>query len=215
MKKTILAGIICSLFVACGIHTMTKNKTRSSNYPVLPIILERWSPRAMSGEDISDKELMTIMEAGRWAPSSFNDQPWRFIYGKKGTEAWNTLFDVLVPFNQSWCARGAALVMIISRKNFAHNGEYSRTHSFDAGAAWENMALQAASMNLVCHGMSGFDYDKARLVCNIPQGYEIEAMFVIGKPGDVSRLPDYLQSKEEPSTREPLEKLVNEGAFKQ
>lgn len=188
--------------------------TRKSSYPVNPLILERWSPRAMSGEHITDKELMTVFEAGRWAPSSYNDQPWRFIYGKKGTAEWDNLFDLLVPFNQNWCKNGSALVLIVSRKKFAHNDEYSQTHSFDTGAAWENMALQAHAMGLVCHGMSGFDYKKARIACSVPEEYDIEAMFVLGKPGDTRSLPDYLHDKEKPSTREPLEKLIFEGSFK-
>lgn len=189
--------------------------SRSSQYPILDVILHRWSPYAMSGEAISEQELMTVLEAGRWAPSSYNNQPWHFIYGIRGTDAWNTLFNLLVPFNQSWCTNGGALVCVVSAKNFIKTGKPSRTHLSDTGAAWENMALQATSMGLVCHGMEGFDYEKAREALNIPDSYDIIMMFVIGKPGPLSMLPAGLAERQTPNDRVPLEQLISEGTFEQ
>lgn len=188
---------------------------RKSTYPVDDLIIDRWSPRAMSGQEISNQELMSLFEAARWAPSSYNNQPWRFIYAHRNTDSWSKLFNLFVPFNQSWTKDAAALVLVISSKNFAHNGQPSRTHSFDTGAAVENLALQATSMGLVCHAMEGFDYDKARTTFNIPEDYNIEAMLAIGRPAPASRLPQELQEREVPSDRKPLDSFVFNGTFKQ
>ena len=180
---------------------------RKSKYEVLPEILRRWSPRKMSGEKISVKELNTLFEAARWAPSSFNGQPWRFVYAKKGGKHWNTLFNLLVPFNQEWCRNAAVLVLVVSRNNFEHNEKPANTHSFDTGSAWENLAIQAGSMGLVAHGMAGFDYDKARKTLKIPKEYTVECMISIGKPSKEI-------SKEEITKRKPLKDIVSEGLFK-
>lgn len=187
--------------------------SRSSTYPILDVILHRWSSYAMSGEALSHKELMTVLEAGRWAPSSYNNQPWHFIYGIHGTPAWDTLFSLLVPFNQSWCANGSVLVCVVSAKNFIKTGKPSRTHLFDTGSAWENIALQAISMGLVCHGIEGFDYAQAQIALQIPDSHEVVMMFVLGKPAPVSALPAELAKRQTPSDRVPLDQLISEGKF--
>lgn len=187
---------------------------RKPSFPIQELFIKRWSPRALSGETISYSELMSLFEAARWAPSAYNNQPWRFIYGRKGTVHWDKLFDLLVPFNQTWCKDGAVLVLILSHTLFSFNRQFSRTHSFDTGAAWENMCLQATSMGLVVHGMEGFDYDRARAEFGIPEEYMIEAMCVIGRPGRREELPQDLAERETPSDRRPLEDLVYEGCFK-
>ena len=187
---------------------------RKSDYDISPLILNRWSPRAMTGAEIDEQELMAIFEAGRWAPSSYNNQPWRFIYAKRNTEHWDRLFNLMVEFNQSWTKNAAVLVVIISKETFDHNGQPSITHSFDAGAAWENMALEAARRGYVIHGMQGFDYEKARKVLLIPEVYNVEAMATIGKRGKKSDLPAELQEREMPSQRKPLKEIIMEGKFR-
>lgn len=195
--------------------------TRDPDYKVAEPIINRWSARAMSGASISDDELMSLFEAARWAPSSFNNQPWRFIYAKRDTPEWEKLFDLLVPFNQSWCKNAAALVVMVSANNFTDAvpnpdviGQPSNTHSFDTGAAWQNIALQGWVNGLVVHGMAGFDYDKAKQELNIPDDYTVEAMCAIGKPGDLKKLPEDLQKAENVSDRKPVSELVFEGSFK-
>lgn len=190
-------------------------KQRKSEYPIDSNILNRWSPRAMSSELIDDIDMMKLFEAARWAPSSYNAQLWCFIYGKRGTQAWDKLFNLLVPFNQSWAHNASFLILVMSRNNFTFNDQPSRTHSFDTGAACQNMALQGFIDGLVVHGMEGFDYDKAKKVCNIPDGYTIEAMFAVGKPGDVKDLPKELQEREVPSDRKRIQEFIFEGTFKE
>src|SRR6266542_6594954 len=123
-------------------HSLRKTE-RHPLYDIHPLLLHRWSPRATSGEEISDTELMRLFEAARWAPSSYNGQPWRFIYAKRNTEYWDKFLNLMVDFNKSWAKNATVLVVIVSRKNFEHNEQPSVTHQFDAGAAWENHVLQA------------------------------------------------------------------------
>lgn len=190
---------------------MTTN--RQPEYPINPLILHRWSPRAMSGETISDDELMPLFEAARWAPSSYNNQPWRFVYAKRGTPHWELLFGLLVEFNQQWAKNAAALVVVLSKKTFDHNGKPAQTYAFDAGAAWENLALEASSRGLVAHGMEGFDYARARKALNIPEDYDVMAMVAIGKKAPKSVLLQEMQEREVPSQRRPLKEMVMEGCF--
>src|SRR4029079_10173110 len=112
------------------------------------LFLDRWSPRAMSGEEISEAALMVLFEAARWAPSSYNNQPWRILYARRDTEHWPRFFNLMVEFNQSWTSTAAALVVFISKTHFDFNGEPAVTHSFDTGAAWENLALQGSLKGL-------------------------------------------------------------------
>ncbi len=187
---------------------------RKPNYPIENIFIKRWSPRAMSGEPISEKELMTLFEAARWAPSSYNNQPWRFIYAKRDTEHWPQFLALLAESNRIWAKDAAALVIVASHNNFEKTGKPSRTHSFDTGAAWENLALQAEASNLVAHGMEGFNYDAAAKLANLPADYTVEAMIAIGRHGKTESLPEKLQAVEQPNDRKPLNEIVFEGTFK-
>jgi nitroreductase len=188
---------------------------RQSQYDINQLLLHRWSPRAMSGEEILDTELMRLFEAARWAPSSYNGQPWRFIYAKRNSEPWDKLFSLMVDFNKSWAKNAAVLVVVVSRKNFEHDGKPSVTHQFDAGAAWENLALQGETQGLVTHGMQGFDYEKARRDLSIPDTFDVLAMVAIGKPAPKEILPTDVQQREQASDRKPLSEIIMEGQFRE
>ena len=174
--------------------------------------MERWSPRAMSGEEISNEELLTLFEAARWAPSSMNNQPWRMLYAPRSSRHWPLFFDLLADSNKVWCVRAAALLVIISKTTF-ENGKPCRTHSYDSGAAWMSLALQGSMMGLVVHGMQGFDYERARIALEIPEEYQVEAMAAIGRPGRMEELPEQLQARETPNDRRSLTQSVCEGPF--
>lgn len=189
-------------------------KSRKPTFPINPLILNRWSPRSMTGEDIDNEEIMSLFEAARWAPSSYNNQPWRFIYAKRNTEHWDRLFNLLAEANKTWAKNSALLVVVISRKNFEYNEKPARTHQFDAGSAWENLALEAFSRDIVAHGMQGFDYDKARIDLEIPADFEVMAMIAIGKKGPAESLPSELQEKEKLTDRKPLKDIVMEGIYR-
>lgn len=177
------------------------------------LFISRWSPRAMSGEAIGEATLRTLFEAARWAPSANNNQPWRFIYARRDTPQWETFFNLLAEGNQPWAKNAAVLVVVISKKTF-DSGKPSITHSYDAGAAWMSLALQGTLLNLVVHGMQGFDYDGARRQLRVPDDFAVEAMIAIGKHGRKEDLPDYQQEREFPSQRKNLADVAMEGIFK-
>lgn len=187
---------------------------RKSNYPVHELILNRWSARAFSTEPITDLELMTIFEAATWAQNSFDNQPWRFIYARHESNHWKKFVNLLVPGNKIWAQHARVLVLVISKKIFDYDGRPSITHTFDTGAACQNMSLQAAYLDIVCHGMEGFDYDAARTVFSISDLYRVEAMFALGKLGDTRDLPEKLREREKPSDRKPLKEIVFEDEIK-
>ncbi|HEY1583826.1 MAG TPA: nitroreductase family protein [Chthoniobacterales bacterium] len=189
------------------------SEKRQADHPIQTFLLDRWSPRAMSGERIDPNELLRLFEAARWAPSSFNAQQWRALYARRETEHWPLFLGLLVDANKAWAQQAAALVVFISRRIFDYNGEPSITHSYDCGAAWENFALQGFSQGLVVHGMEGFDYDRARRELKIPDDFQIEAMAAVGKPGEKTTLPEKLQKSESPNDRRKLSDTVCEGAF--
>jgi nitroreductase len=164
-----------------------------------------------------DATLHAIFEAARWAPSTSNSQPWRFLYGKAGTPAWQPIFDSLIPFNQDWAQRASVLIVVISAKTSVAPGKTEAQplpmHSFDAGAAWQSLALQATHAGWHAHGMGGFDRDKLKASLGVPDSHHIEMVVAIGRVGDKSVLSEGLQAREVPNNRRPLAELVGEGRF--
>jgi len=187
-------------------------KVRKSKYDISSMFLTRWSPRAMSGESLSKKELMPLFEAARWAPSSFNGQPWRFLVAHSAKE--KELFrSFLIDFNKEWCKNASALVIMLSRKNFSYNNKPNWHHSFDSGAAWMSCALEGAKRGLVVHGMAGFDKKKLIKKIGVPKEFEVNMMFAIGKFGNVKKLPENLAKAEKVSLRMKLSDVVKFGKF--
>ena len=183
---------------------MTNDTGRLAAHPIHAAFLDRWSPRAFTGEAITQAELATILEAGRWAPSAYNAQPWRFLYARKGTPAWDAMLGLLLEF-------------LVSRETLLPPGAAaeipSHSHSFDAGAAWANIALQATLSGWHAHAMVGFDMARSRDVLKIPAGYRVEAAIAIGRRGPASLLPEKMAAREHPSDRRPLAELAFEGGF--
>ena len=200
---------------ACHNRAVVKGSAvRRADHAVDPLFVDRWSPRAMSGEEIAEEDLMVLFEAARWAPSSYNNQPWRILYARRNSQYWPLFFDLLVESNQQWAQNAAALLLFISKTTFDHNGAPSPTHSFDTGAAWENLALQGWLKGYVVHGMQGFDHERARTVLQIPDGFQVEAMISVGRPGEKESLPEQLQQRETPNPRRELRATVLEGPFR-
>jgi nitroreductase len=187
---------------------------RKPDHPIHQLILDRWSPRSLTGESIDDATICSLFEAARWAPSSYNAQPWRFIYAKRDTGAFTVFVDLLIEFNRSWAVEASLLGVIAARTTFEHNNKPSHTYAFDAGAAWENLALEACSRGLVVHGMEGFDYKKAKQALQIPDEFVVLAMFAVGKRAPKERLSVELQQKETPSTRKKISEFAFEGHWK-
>ena len=178
---------------------------------VEPLIYRRWSPRAMSGEAIAQDELEALFDAARWAPSCFNEQPWRFLFARRDTPHWNSFFDLMMEGNQRWARNAAVLIVAVSRRFFERNDSPSHTHSFDSGAAWQCLALQGSALGLVVHGMAGFDYEAARNKLAIPDHFRVEAMIAVGRPGRIEDLDESLRERELPSGRRPVNQIAFEG----
>ncbi len=192
----------------------SEKNVRKGESPITPLILNRWSPRALSGEKLSDEELLSLFEAAKWAPSAFNNQPWRFIYVKNGTPAWDKVFLALANGNKIWTAKAAVLVLVVSRSNFEYNDRPNPTASFDCGSAWQSLALEASARGLVAHAMSGFDYDAVRANFNIPEDYKPEVVIALGHHGNKDDLPEDLRAIEFPSDRKKVQEIISEGEFK-
>jgi nitroreductase len=186
---------------------------RHAAYAIDELFVDRWSPRAMSGEDIAESELMVLFEAARWAPSSFNLQPWRMLYARRVSPKWPLFVNLLTESNQVWATKAAMLVVFISRKTHPKSGHPLVTHSYDTGAAWANFALQGFLKGYVVHGMQGFDYARAQQELRIPADFRVEAMAAVGKPAPKETLPTALQQRETPNDRRPLTETVCEGLW--
>ena len=190
---------------------------RKPDYPIHAMFLERWSPRAFTSQPITQEELLTMLEAARWAASSYNSQPWRFLYALRDTPAWERFLNLLVPFNQSWAKESSALVFLVSNSIMLspRSGKEapSPTHSFDTGTASGYFALQASLMGWYVHGMVGFDADRAFEELSVPKGYKIEAVYAVGRKANPASLPEELRARESPSDRRSLAELAFEGRF--
>ena len=186
---------------------------RHADHPIESLFLQRWSPRSMSGEPFTMDEVNTLFEAARWAPSTYNEQEWRFLYARRDTPEWPLFHGLLVEFNQMWCAKGALLGVVLAHKVFTRNGKENPVHLFDAGNAYMSLALQGAAMGLVVHGMAGFDYAKAAKDLKVPDDYAVVAMFVAGRPGKLEDLPEPMCEGEVPTGRMKVAEISCEGVF--
>lgn len=189
------------------------SEIRRADYPVAALFVDRWSPRAMSGEGIPEHELMSLFEAARWAPSSFNAQPWRMLYAHRESAEWPLFLDLLFDKNKTWAGNAAALVLFVSSRFIDRTGQPSITHSFDAGAAWGNFALQGFLQGYAVHGIQGFDYERAQTDLGIPPEFRVEAMAAVGKPAPKDILPPALQERETPNGRRALSETVCQGKW--
>ncbi|WP_408958086.1 nitroreductase family protein [Natrinema sp. 74] len=186
---------------------------RDADHDIDSLFVNRWSPRAMTGASLDEDEYLPLFEAARWAPSAFNNQHWRFLIAAREDDEWEDFVDLMNEMNQSWATDAAVLAVIVSKTTFDHNGEPAPVHSFDTGAAWENLALEGARRGLAVHGMAGFDYERAAEELDVPEEYAVEAMVAIGERAPPETLPEELQEREQPSDRKPLAEIVHRGGF--
>ncbi|ERG96589.1 nitroreductase family protein [Haloquadratum walsbyi] len=186
---------------------------RSPQEDIEPLLVNRWSPRAMTGESLDEEQYMPLFEAARWAPSSYNNQHWRFLYATQEDEEFEMFADLLTENNRGWAEDAGVLVTLVSKETFDHNGEPAQTHSFDTGAAWQNLALEATRRNLVTHAMQGLDYEAAAEQLDVPDGFSVECMVAIGERAPAETLPDELQEREFPNERKPIDEILYQGGF--
>ena len=185
--------------------------------PIHDIIANRWSPRAYdANKAVSQTQIISLLEAARWAPSCFGDEPWRFIVWDKNQEAaaWEKAFDCIVPGNQTWAKDAPVLILICADTLFSHNQKTNRWANYDTGAAAVSLCLQATSMGLATHQMGGFDGDKTRADFGIPEQIEMMSMLAVGYAADADTLSDELKERElAPRKRRPLGELFYDGVW--
>ena len=177
---------------------------------VLPVFHERWSPRAFDDREVPAETLKKVFEAARWAASSFNEQPWRFIVGRKGDKVYEKIFESLGANNQKWAKTAPVLMLGAAKTKFSHNGTPNRVALYDLGAAASYMTLEAAALGLATHQMAGFDTDKAKKLFGIPEDYVMGAAIALGYQGEPEKLEDAGQREQEtkPRSRKPLGEFV-------
>lgn len=177
---------------------------------VLPVIHERWSARAFADRDVSRDDLKRVFEAARWAPSSNNEQPWRYVVGTRGTQTHRHIFESLVGFNQSWAGKAPVLILGVARSTFSRNNSPNEYAFYDLGAASGYLVLQAAALGLTTHQMAGFDHDKARTLLAIPEEYKLGTVIALGYQGEPETLGNEELIKRETSARDrrPLHEIV-------
>lgn len=182
---------------------------RPSEYGMMDLFKQRWSSRAFDQEkEISKEDLGAILEAAATAPSAFNEQPWRYIAARKGTELFDKIAEQMTPGNQAWAPLASVLLVMLNKKTFSYNGKENRFARFDQGTSWGYLTLEAQSRGILAHGMGGFNPKGLREALDIDEDYEITALAALGYYGDKSYLPESVQAKEKPSERKGLDELL-------
>lgn len=195
---------------------MTDETGRRADHAVDRLFLDRWSPRAFTGEPMPQETMLTLFEAARWAPSAGNSQPWRFVYGHRGTEAFQRIYETLDEGNRRWTHMASVLAVVLSqthRKSASGEMRPTHTHAFDTGAAWGYLALQARLSGYYAHAMGGIDREKAMTDLGVPDGFRVEAAMAIGRMAARETLPEDLMKREVPSDRKPVSEFLSEGRF--
>jgi nitroreductase len=177
---------------------------------VLPAILARWSPRSFADREVSPADLKRVFEAARWAASSYNEQPSRFLVGLRNSLTYKKIFATLVAPNQAWAVNAPVLILGVAKSRFSHNDSPNRVALYDLGAAASYLTLQASALGLASHQMGGFNQDAARQAFAIPDSYLIGAVIALGYQGEPSALADAHQLEQEttPRTRKSLSEFV-------
>jgi nitroreductase len=177
---------------------------------VLPVVLSRWSPRSFSARDVSAADLERVFEAARWAASAYNEQPWRFFVGRRGSLTYEKIFSALQPGNQAWAGSAPVLILGVANTKFTYNGAANGYAVFDLGAASSYLTLQAAALGLAAHQMMGFEQDVARKAFAVPADYAFGSTIALGYQGEPSALKNeqLLAMEVEPRVRKPLKEFV-------
>ena len=190
-------------------------KPARNDAPIHELLRQRWSPRAFADQAIPEEVLRSLFEAARWAPSSFNEQPWAYMVATKEDKVnFEKVLGTLVEFNAGWAKDASVLAIAVTRLAFAANHAPNRNAQYDTGAATALLSVEATARGLVVHQMAGFDPDKARKTFAIPEGWEPLAAIAIGYPGSPDSLPPKMKDREmAPRIRKPIAEFVMTGSW--
>lgn len=186
------------------------DKLAETQFPIHDLLRRRWSPLAFADRLVEPEKLRSILEAARWAASSFNEQPWGFIVATKQDEPeWSRLLSCLVEGNQVWAKQAPVLMVSVVKLTFGRNGESNRHAWHDVGLAVGNLVVQATSLGLSVHQMAGILPDKVRELYGIPHGFDPVAGLALGYVGDPDSLPEPLRQREQANRmRKPLAEFI-------
>jgi nitroreductase len=197
-------------------EAVTPSQPPQTEHSVLDVIRSRWSPVIFSPRTVEPEKLLSVLEAARWAPSSFNEQPWSFLVARKEEpEEFARMLSCLVPGNVTWAQHVPVLLISVAKLQFEHNHETNRHAVHDTGIATGFLMLQAAALGLAAHGMAGFDARKARQLYEIPETHEAVAAIGLGYPGDDPEAPEALRKRNVRKSRRTLDQFVFEGRWGQ
>jgi len=186
-------------------------KPAKNNHPIHDILERRWSPRAFSDRSVEMDKILSILEAARWAPSCYNEQPWNFIVARKESQqGYNKMLECLLEVNRKWAKNAPVLMLSIAKLNFDESGEPNRHAFHDVGLAVANLIIQAEHLKLHAHQMAGIDIGKTIKTFNIPNTHEPVAGIAIGYYGEPEQLSENLKERElSERVRKPLSEIVS------
>ncbi len=191
-------------------------KSADTEYDIHELIKSRWSPRSFSNRKVDPELIRQLFDAARWAPSSFNEQPWRFIYARKEeTERFKNLCSVMVKFNQRWATEAPLLILTVVKEQFSRNNNPNRVAEYDTGAAMSYLTFEATRHDLYVHQMAGIDLEKAREIFEIPDGYKPFTMAAVGYLGDPDNLDeDFRDTETGTRSRKGIDEIAFQGRWK-
>ena len=196
--------------------SLDQTAARQPDHPVAPQFPARWSPRSFTDREVTEVEVMSLLEAARWAPSASNHQPWRLVWARRGEAGFAAIHSALATGNQVWAGK-AGVLFVVASKDTATNREgaevANRTAGFDTGSAWMSIALQAQTMGLAAHAMGGFDTDKLAAAVGLPDGHSLHCVVAVGEQGPAEALPEELRAREKPSGRKLVAEIAVHGRF--
>lgn len=172
------------------------------------LFYERWSPKAFEAEPLTEEELTALFDAARWAPSSFNEQPWRFIYSRTEEER-DEIARTLSRKNRKWAGRAPHLAIVLAKRRFSKNGKPNAVAEFDTGSAWMSLTIQARILGVHTHGMAGFDRDHVVSLIGIdPEEFKPMCVIAIGRRGSADLLPEGVEERSDSSPRKRIEEIA-------
>lgn len=183
-------------------------KQAVTSVPIHELLADRWSPRAFENRFIDNQELKSLLEAARWAPSSMNEQPWRFLYAHRGEQAFDLILETFAESNKSWAQHAAMLMLTLVKQSYTANGQPNRSAHYDLGLAVANLSIQATHLGIGVHQIGGFSSEKARQLFDVPEDYEVVTGLVLGYFGSPESLPPTLMQRElAPRRRKELNEI--------
>jgi nitroreductase len=186
-------------------------KEAKTTYPVQDIIAKRWSARAFSDQPITKEEVLTLIEAASWAPSSINEQPWSYLYSFNGTEGFKKMWELLSSGNQPWVKNASVLIMCTASKTFSKNGDFNRHYMHDVGMANANLVMQATSMGIYCHILGGYDRVRTDDAFGITEDKEVVCFISLGYLGDQEKLEEPFKTREvTPRSRKSIDEIARQ-----